>query len=192
MQQLVWAFGITMPSNSSSSADLEQHLDAGPFTLNLTKSLDVPDTLSPTPTSSTVSSASSNTSLPSTSSILQDGAHDMTLTAHAVLCFLGFLVILPLSTLLARWTRTRTTNWFRAHWVLNTVVGLPVVIIGWLLGPLSVSRQNRVHVVNEHQVSIIFRKQWSFFLACPLTSNITDPLYRPTIRYLESPCLLST
>ncbi|KAK7693207.1 hypothetical protein QCA50_002773 [Cerrena zonata] len=151
LQQLVWAFGITPPSNSSPSADLEQHLDAGPFTLNLTKFIDIPDIPSPTQTSSTASNTSSTSSSP-TSSGLQNGAHSMTLVAHAVLSFIGFLVLLPFTALLARWTRTRTTHWFKAHWILNAVVGLPITLVGWLLGPLSVSQQNRVHVVNEHQI----------------------------------------
>ncbi|CAL1704097.1 unnamed protein product [Somion occarium] len=152
LQQLVWAFGITPPSNSSASATLEQHLDAGPFTLNLTKVLDVVPSSIPSPTSTSLTPSPSDiTSSSSSSAPLRQGAHDMVLTAHAILCFIGFLVLLPLSSLIARWTRTRTTNWFKAHWIIN-FLGLPIILVGWLLGPLSVSRQNRVHVVNEHQI----------------------------------------
>ena len=42
---------------------------------------------------------------------------------HAVLCVIGFLGLLPLGALLARYTRTYSPAWFTAHWIVQFAIG---------------------------------------------------------------------
>ncbi|OSD02836.1 hypothetical protein PYCCODRAFT_1444915 [Trametes coccinea BRFM310] len=134
-QSLIWAFGITIPSADPAS-NIEQHLDAGTFTLNLTKTLDnVPDS----------SSTQTRPDGRSTSA-------SALLVAHAVVSAVGFLVLLPLSALIGRWARTFTPRWFSAHWFITVVLGIPAVCIGWALGPLAVTQEGKAHAVTAHQV----------------------------------------
>lgn len=44
--------------------------------------------------------------------------------------------------------------WLKLHWTFSVVLGIPIIIVGWVLGPLSVSKRGRRHVVNEHQVCV--------------------------------------
>jgi len=65
---------------------------------------------------------------------------------------LGFLVILPLGALVARWARTFTSRWFNYHWIIQVVFSIPIVITGWALGPLAVADQGSNHVSNIHKI----------------------------------------
>ncbi|TBU32233.1 hypothetical protein BD311DRAFT_775329 [Dichomitus squalens] len=137
VQPLVWAFGLTVPP-ADPSASIEQHLDAGNLSLNLTKVLADP------------SSESVHTSTTTT----QTGAIATTvLVAHAALSAAGFLILLPLGALVARWARVFTPKWFTAHWFINVVLGIPLICVGWALGPLAVARRGMGHIVTPHQIS---------------------------------------
>ncbi|KIP06003.1 hypothetical protein PHLGIDRAFT_478785 [Phlebiopsis gigantea 11061_1 CR5-6] len=196
VQSLIWAFGVTSPNSTDPSADIEQHLDAGTFSLDLSKTGDGDDdggdddgkSSTSTPSSSAtstsgssslpVSSASTSSSsiqtssshssstttasssfstsaqssaVPAFSSSSQENHHTI-LAAHALLCFLGFAVVLPLAAVIARWGRTTTNHWFRAHWITIVALGLPTMLPGWALGLVLVSRERHKHVVNEHQI----------------------------------------
>ncbi|KAI0708956.1 hypothetical protein C8T65DRAFT_204721 [Cerioporus squamosus] len=56
------------------------------------------------------------------------------IVGHAVLCVIGFLGLLPLGALLARYTRTYSPAWFTAHWVVQFAIAGPVIITGVALG----------------------------------------------------------
>lgn len=135
------------------STTIEQHLDAGQFSLDLTKSIDSPSTTSSTPSlSSTISTSPTRSPTPQPSLHKEGPFRDPILGAHIVLSFIGFMVLLPAAALIARWGRTRSAVWFKAHWLITVVFGIPTIVIGWVLGPLSMSRRGRAHIVNEHQV----------------------------------------
>ena len=200
MQSLIWAFGVTSPNSTDPSATIEQHLDAGTFSLDLSKTSDDDDgsddgddddgqsSTSNPPSSATSTSGSSSLSVSSASTssspIQTDPSHSSSsttpsssfsgsaqssavpafssstqqkhhtiLAAHALLCFLGFACFLPLAAVIARWGRTASNHWFRAHWITIVALGLPTMLPGWALGPVLVSRERHKHVVNEHQVS---------------------------------------
>jgi len=53
---------------------------------------------------------------------------------HALLCSIGFLVLLPLGVLLARYARTFTRRWFWGHAVMQLVISGPVIFAGWAMG----------------------------------------------------------
>ncbi|KAH9901153.1 hypothetical protein C8Q73DRAFT_232853 [Cubamyces lactineus] len=201
-QTLIWAFGVTVPSSADPASHIEQHQDAGTFTLDLSKTLndggDSPSTessapaptdaesetrrdpaSSPTPNATRTSNGSASNNLvqpasstatsgspapsgrqpPSQSSpppsaaetVAESGAHGL-LVAHAVFSAAGFVMLLPLSALVARWARTLTPRWLSAHWVLSVLLGIPAVCVGWALGPLVVAQEGMAHFVSVHQI----------------------------------------
>ncbi|EJF65227.1 hypothetical protein BD309DRAFT_949184 [Dichomitus squalens] len=54
--------------------------------------------------------------------------------AHAILCVIGFLGLLPLGALVARYTRTFSPSWFTAHWIIQFALAGPVIIVGVSMG----------------------------------------------------------
>jgi len=55
-------------------------------------------------------------------------------SVHGLLAGLSFLVILPAGVLIARYLRTFTNRWYTAHWIINLVLGLPLVLVAWVMG----------------------------------------------------------
>ena len=45
------------------------------------------------------------------------------IVAHAIMMVIGFLFLLPLGAIVARWTRTYSRAWFTLHWVLQFALG---------------------------------------------------------------------
>ncbi|KAI0713226.1 hypothetical protein C8Q76DRAFT_620351 [Earliella scabrosa] len=161
-QSLIWAFGVT-PPDARPDASIEQHLDAGTFFLDLSRELRTSDEAASSSTlssSSRVPAAASSPTVPaspqsqSSSTVAADGLSrtDTLQVAHAVLSAAGFLIVLPLGTLVARWSRVFTPKWSTAHWFIDVVLGIPLVCVGWALGPLAVAQQGREHIVTAHQI----------------------------------------
>ncbi|KAH9946313.1 uncharacterized protein BXZ73DRAFT_95816 [Epithele typhae] len=159
-ESLIWAYGVTVPDPDPNTS-IVQHLDAGRFSLDLANNLEVSS--SPTvssdaqstpgsPTVTSISSLSASSQVSSTTTDEDRARTNSLLVAHAVFCAAGFLIMLPLGALVARWTRVFTAKWFTAHWFINVVLGLPLICIGWALGPLAVAQQGLEHVVTAHQI----------------------------------------
>jgi Eukaryotic cytochrome b561 len=74
------------------------------------------------------------------------------LMAHAILCGVGFLIILPTGALIARWGRVFTNSWFRAHWIFQAVFGIPIITAGWFLAVAGVVTQEGRHFDDTHKV----------------------------------------
>jgi len=53
---------------------------------------------------------------------------------HAILCSVGFLILLPLGVLLARYTRTFLRHWFWGHAIIQLIVSAPVIFAGVAYG----------------------------------------------------------
>ncbi|ESK83385.1 CBD9-like protein [Moniliophthora roreri MCA 2997] len=69
--------------------------------------------------------------------------------AHAILCTLGFLLFLPIGALLARYFRTFTPVWFKAHWAIQVFAGT-VIISGVAVGIQGVSDLGGTHLDDTH------------------------------------------
>ena len=54
--------------------------------------------------------------------------------AHAIFCVIGFLGLLPLGALVARYTRTFTPKWYTAHWIIQFAIGTSILSLA-LLSP---------------------------------------------------------
>ncbi|KAI0336288.1 hypothetical protein GY45DRAFT_1238361, partial [Cubamyces sp. BRFM 1775] len=143
-QTLIWAFGLIVPSSADPASHLEQHQDAGSFTLDLSKTLSDGNDSPSAESSAPAPTDAESEARPS-------GAHGL-LVAHAVFSAAGFVMLLPLSALVARWARTRTPRWLSAHWVLSVLLGIPAVCVGWALGPLAVAQEGMAHFVSVHQI----------------------------------------
>lgn len=78
--------------------------------------------------------------------------HGKLIVLHGLLLSTGFLLFLPIGSLVARWGRTLTSHWFEVHWISNMLLGLPVITLGFLLGPLAVSSDGAGHFRGAHHV----------------------------------------
>jgi hypothetical protein len=106
MQDIIFALGATNPGSAAVDATLQQHIEFGTGHLDLTKQL---------PMNLDDSSESFGEDIPLR-------PYQRLVVAHAILCVIGFLVLLPAGALLARYFRTFTPTWFRGHWI--TQIGL--------------------------------------------------------------------
>jgi len=70
---------------------------------------------------------------------------------HGILCATGFLVILPIGVLVARYTRTLPYKWFYAHWIIQLVIAGPVIGVGWSFGYKTTVMLEQGHFVDPHQ-----------------------------------------
>ncbi|KAJ7587192.1 hypothetical protein C8J56DRAFT_92761 [Mycena floridula] len=70
---------------------------------------------------------------------------------HAWLCTVGFLILLPIGTLVARYTRTFTRQWFWAHAAIQLVISGPVIFVGWSMGYNEANKLETPHFTDPHQ-----------------------------------------
>ncbi|KXN84643.1 hypothetical protein AN958_12243 [Leucoagaricus sp. SymC.cos] len=70
---------------------------------------------------------------------------------HAILCSIGFLVLLPIGALIARYSRTFTTKWLLPHWTFQFVFAAPVIFAGWALGYKTSEQLGLGHFIDTHQ-----------------------------------------
>ncbi|KIL69527.1 hypothetical protein M378DRAFT_97157 [Amanita muscaria Koide BX008] len=151
---IIWAYSRQRPSSSDPSSRLQYHNARGVLNLNFGSSPKNSDSSphnsdSPSNTGSPASSDPSPTSVPLT-------RHERVIFLHGVLVSFGFFVVLPTGGLVARYTRTFTSKWFKVHQLCNMFVGLPIITMGTILGPTAVFLNGGVHLRDPHQVYGLF------------------------------------
>ncbi|KAJ7582916.1 hypothetical protein C8J56DRAFT_831919 [Mycena floridula] len=155
-EQLIWAYGLVRPRDSNPHAELTQHFRAGGMVINLTKQLPMTDEDMPQKPDENITDPPTRPSLPPIATPPATTApftsHETLVAAHGFLVSLGFLVLLPFGSLFARWARTFTPKWFKVHQMFNFYVSLPVIAIGWLLGPAAVIDAQARHLFDAHQI----------------------------------------
>jgi len=125
--QIIWAYSLRRPDPDPSS-DLTGHYVAGTINMRIDKVVpDLPGMPDPRP-------------------------RYQKLIWHGILLSAGFLVLLPTGSLVARWGRTFTPRWFRAHRIINFGIALPVIAAGFILGPLAVLDRQARHFADAHQI----------------------------------------
>ncbi|KAJ6616686.1 hypothetical protein B0H10DRAFT_2036588 [Mycena sp. CBHHK59/15] len=112
-QKLIFGFGTANPGDSSTGANLQQHLDYGSFALDLTAALTATSTGTSTAATSTSTSSSGDSSSGPTDDIPLTPYQRM-IIAHAVFCVL-----------VARYLRTFTPTWYTGHWIAQFGIGAP-------------------------------------------------------------------
>ena len=150
LQDAVWALSFANPMSDDPDTNLMIHGDSGNFTLNLTNTLNT-DELPASQALGTAGSASS--SIPSEDDI-PFAPFEKMIIVHGVFTIVGFLIVLPFGALIARWGRTFTDNWFYYHWTTQVVLSIPVIVVGWALGPLAVATQGTSHADDAHKVCV--------------------------------------
>ena len=113
-----------------------------------TSSLDLSGSLSSTASGSYPSATNGNSYGGGTSM----NKVDRILIAHGIFCVIGFLFLLPLGALVARYFRTSTSSWFKAHRVIQGFVAGPVIIVGFALGVSSIVEDGGDHFDSTHTV----------------------------------------
>jgi len=76
---------------------------------------------------------------------------EIRLRSHAILCIVGFLIILPIGVLVPRLTRTLPYKWFYVHWFIQLAVGLPIIVTGWSLGYKANLSLGTPHFQDTHE-----------------------------------------
>ncbi|KAH9859060.1 hypothetical protein C2E23DRAFT_880437 [Lenzites betulinus] len=143
-QTIIWAFGNVNPESSADDATLLQHLESNPITIDMSQSLtadDVTNLASPAADPTTTTDTSSPPLLP----------YQKKIVAHALLCTIGFLILLPAGALLARYARTFTNTWFTGHWAFQLAFAGPVIIAGVALGISAVATAGAKHLDDDHK-----------------------------------------
>jgi hypothetical protein len=143
----VFAYSSTRPDKHPDSS-LTRHRHIGHFTFDLTKEF--------------VQASAISIPTKSKAGKIDQGTHanykriEKLIILHGFLVSLGFLVLLPAGSLIARWGRVFTPEWFKAHWMSNMAVAFPVITFGVLLGPAIVYSKDsfRIHFANDHEVSM--------------------------------------
>lgn len=123
---MLWAFGpvSSKPSGEAADSTFDQHDGHDTFSLTLSGS-------SSSSGSSNSSDSGSGGGNDSSAVVLPWLNYQKLIVAHAALSSIGFLVLLPLGGLLARWARTFVpgTVWFNGHWIINFGLGTCYPII---------------------------------------------------------------
>ncbi|KAF9483777.1 hypothetical protein BDN70DRAFT_928938 [Pholiota conissans] len=147
IEELIFAYSPTRPDKDPNSI-INRHAHVGYFKFDLAKEFK-PATLSSSPVAA-----------PKPNTVVYQGSHmsykriEKLIILHGFLVSLGFLVILPIGSLIGRWGRNFTPKWFRAHWMANMAFAAPVITLGVLLGPAIVYSKEtfRIHLANAHEV----------------------------------------
>lgn len=157
MQRLIWAIATTRPPSGAVDAQLTQHIASGAVSLDLTRTFSDNTLGTAVPTGP----PGDNTYLPPFPT-QASGSHGFQLPpllpyqkmlqAHAILCGIGFLIVLPTGALVARWGRPFTNSWFTSHWVIQFLIGLPIIVSGWFLGVAGVITKEGRHFDDRHKI----------------------------------------
>ncbi|RPD59755.1 hypothetical protein L227DRAFT_575750 [Lentinus tigrinus ALCF2SS1-6] len=160
--KLIWAFGTTNPNSNAVDASLEQHIESAATTLDLSQPISSGNsTADPVSDPNAAGGSDSTPLLPFQKMIV----------AHALLCTIGFLILLPAGALLARYARTFTSGWFQGHWIFQFAIAAPVIISGVAVGIAAVSSAGAMHLDDDH-------KRWGvaifviYFIQCAVGAII--------------------
>ncbi|KAF9050674.1 CBD9-like protein [Hymenopellis radicata] len=130
--RLLWAYSKTRPDSDDPEATILGHYVAGFLNLNFSDTTAEPMYM---PTTSKAAAS-----------------HKRIVIAHGALLSIGFLIVLPAGALVARFARSFTTRWFMVHYCLNYIIALPIIVVGWVLGPVAVIDAQASHFMDAHQI----------------------------------------
>lgn len=114
-RDIIWAYGRTRPQSPLADTHLHMHYRMGRTQLRLGHEVSTPETLPEI--------LDDAAEVPSPSEGLPLLSYQKTIVVHALFCFAGFLVLLPIGSLIARFLRAAYPTWIMAHWIVQFVVG---------------------------------------------------------------------
>lgn len=170
-RKIIWAYGRVRPDSSAVDARIHFHAGYGHAEFNLTK----PIIEEPEPEASEEVPEELESGVEDVAS----SPYQKTIITHAVICIIGFLIVLPVGSLIARYLRTFSPIWFQFHWVLQFIFGGTAAIFGGFLGYRSVEAAGASHYNDAHKkwgVALLFL----YFVQCGFGAIIHWK--RPAIR----------
>ncbi|KAF5336249.1 hypothetical protein D9758_014359 [Tetrapyrgos nigripes] len=112
---------------------------------------------------------------------------------HAILCTVGFLILLPLGTLLARYARTFTNRWFFGHAIIQLFLSGPVIFAGWHYGWKAADELELGHFEDPHTkmglallILYVIQLVWGLFIHFVKTPSPFGPGTRPPQNYFHA------
>ncbi|KAJ3572505.1 hypothetical protein NP233_g3037 [Leucocoprinus birnbaumii] len=169
IEDLIWAYSMTRPEGKSPRASLTGHYRAGRIRVDYSKDAVLPPPPGGQPTSSGnmdnhhhhETEQHTNTDAvegnDSDGGFFSDdnvpwGTHEKLIVTHGIMLAFAFLVLLPAGSLIARWSRTLTPKWFKAHSIVNMTFALPIIFIGWCFGLWAVLSNDKPKYFTAHKV----------------------------------------
>ncbi|KAF7292151.1 Cytochrome b561 domain-containing protein [Mycena indigotica] len=70
---------------------------------------------------------------------------------HGLVMTIGFLIMLPIGVLVARYTRTYTRHWFWSHAAIQLVLSGPLIFYGWAAGNSLARELEALSLHDTHQ-----------------------------------------
>ncbi|KAI3602750.1 CBD9-like protein [Moniliophthora roreri] len=144
-QSIIWAWGDANPGSSNIDATIQQHRSMGSAQLNLAKDL---SSTSPSTGSGSNGGNSNSGSSQHEQPLLP---YQKLIVAHAIFCVVGFLLLLPVGALLARYLRTFTDVWFKGHWIIQFALAGPPIVVGIAMGIQAVVKAGVKHLDDGHK-----------------------------------------
>ncbi|KAI0032894.1 hypothetical protein K488DRAFT_24028, partial [Vararia minispora EC-137] len=77
--------------------------------------------------------------------------YEKTIVVHAVLSFIGFLVLLPAGLLVARYLRAKYPSWVTMHWIAQVVAAGFDIVCGLLAAYHAVDKSGSAHFDDAHK-----------------------------------------
>ncbi|KAH6918954.1 hypothetical protein BKA70DRAFT_35259 [Coprinopsis sp. MPI-PUGE-AT-0042] len=148
-EDLIFAYSPVRPESDSPHAMMARHKEAGYITLEFSE--EEKEEKHETP-------AASHPADKVPSSSHKEGGHKDSSThttvvlLHAFFLSFAFLGLLPTGVITARWARTFTPVWFKVHWIVNYPLAMPLVLLGWVLGPIAVNQHRSGHFNDKHKI----------------------------------------
>lgn len=191
----IFAFSTFPPEGQGASSRLSVHRQVGFITLDITKDFSPPSSDSPSLPPSNYPKPNPNPK-PNKQGTITQGTNqhysrmEKLIILHGFFASLGFLVILPAGSLVARYSRAFTMSWFKYHWKTNFLIAGPVITFGVALGPVIVQSKKsyRTHFANAHEVFFSSTNLWflelthrPFFPLSDLRYPSLDSLLCPSI-----------
>ena len=132
-QVLVWAFSEDRPPSADPDTDILKHSQAGAIRFSI---------------------SSAGLSHPHYHGDDEDiVSTKILLVGHGVLTSFGFLVLLPMGSLVARWGRTFSGKWMVYHRAVNMVVAPPTISLGVSMAAMVVFQHDERHFVETHAIT---------------------------------------
>ncbi|KAI0314226.1 hypothetical protein OF83DRAFT_463876 [Amylostereum chailletii] len=146
-QDIIWAYSRFRPESARTNGHISIHHQVGSTSLKILRTDAGPVAQGETDTAVEESSLNGVPLLP----------YQKMIILHAIFCIAGFLVLLPLGSLLARYMRGVYPSSITLHWVIQGSVAGSVILIGILAGFKAVEKSNAAHFDDAH-------KRWGVFL----------------------------
>lgn len=156
MEDLIFAYSPVRPDSDSPHATMARHKEAGYLTLKFSEEeAEIPAP----PTDDAASHKEESDSHDEVVGHQESGVHTTTVLLHAFFLSFAFLLLLPTGVITARWARTFTPVWFKVHWIINFPLAMPLILLGWVLGPVAVNQHGSGHFNDRHKVRTTFPSQ---------------------------------